>query len=121
MKVAISSTGGTTKDSLEPRFGRAAGFIIYDLDQEQYEYLDNTANQQASKGAGINAAQNVARAGAKAVISGHVGPKAFDALRSGQIKVFQSQAKSIEEVIADFREGKLPQAEGADSPGHWKG
>jgi predicted Fe-Mo cluster-binding NifX family protein len=121
MKIAISSTGETFQDQLDPRFGRAAGFIVFDLDSGQAEFIDNQGNQQASKGAGIHAAQNVARSGAQVVITGHVGPKAYAALESGGIRVFQSETKSVQEVIDDYRQGRLSQAQGADSPPHWQG
>ena len=121
MKVGISSTGKTFQDQLDPRFGRAAGFIIFDLDSGQSEYLDNQGNQEASKGAGIHSAQNVVQAGADAVITGHIGPKAFAALDSGGVKVFQSEVKSVQEVIDDFRQGNLTQAHNPDRPGHWQG
>ena len=121
MKVAISSTGANLQDKLDPRFGRAAGFVVYDLDSGQTEFIDNQGNQQASKGAGIHAAQSVARAGAEAVITGHIGPKAYSALESGNIQVYQSESKSVHEVVEDFRQGRLGQAQGADSAPHWQG
>ncbi|MCF8085543.1 MAG: NifB/NifX family molybdenum-iron cluster-binding protein [Desulfohalobiaceae bacterium] len=121
MKVAISSTGGTFQDQLDPRFGRAAGFIIFDLSSSQAEFIDNQGNQQASKGAGIHAAQNVARAGAEAVITGHIGPKAYAALESGKIEVYHSETKTVREVVEDFRQGRLSRAQGADSAPHWQG
>jgi len=121
MKVAISSTGKTFQNQLDPRFGRAAGFIILDLSSGEAEFLDNQGNQQASKGAGIHAAQNVSRAGADAVITGHVGPKAYAALESGKIDVYHSDTKSVQEVIEDFRQGRLDRAQGADSSPHWQG
>jgi predicted Fe-Mo cluster-binding NifX family protein len=120
MKVAISSTGKAFQDQLDPRFGRAAGFILFDTETGHSEFIDNQGNQQASKGAGIHAAQNVVRAGAEAVISGHIGPKAYAALESGGIRVFQSETKTVQEVIEDFRQGRLSQAQGADSPPHWQ-
>jgi len=76
MKIAISSQGDDLSATLDPRFGRASGFIIYDLDTDQYEYISNAENAQAPQGAGGQAAQTVARSGAQAVISGHIGPKA---------------------------------------------
>ena len=121
MKVAISSTGETFQHQLDPRFGRAAGFIVFDTETGHSEYIDNLGNQQASKGAGIHAAQNVVRAGAEAIISGHIGPKAYAALESGNVKVFQSEVKNIQDVIEDFRQGHLTQVDSPDRPGHWEG
>ena len=40
MKIALSSEGNLLEDNLDMRFGRAKGFIIYDLDNNEYEYID---------------------------------------------------------------------------------
>ena len=45
-------------------------------------YLDNGSSQVLAQGAGIETAQRVADAGAEAVLSGYVGPKAFEALKA---------------------------------------
>jgi predicted Fe-Mo cluster-binding NifX family protein len=90
IKIAICSEGPGLDDLLDPRFGRAAGFIIIDPDSMQFEYLDNGASQAASHGAGIQAAEIVARAGVKAVLTGFVGPKAFKVLQAAGIKIGQN-------------------------------
>jgi predicted Fe-Mo cluster-binding NifX family protein len=63
----------------------------------------------------------VASAGAEAVITGHVGPKAYAALQSGNIDIYQSETKSVQDVLEDFRQGRLARAQAADSPPHWQG
>jgi predicted Fe-Mo cluster-binding NifX family protein len=119
MKIAVSTAGTTLSDALDPRFGRASGFIVYDLESGAYEHLSNRQNLQAPQGAGIQTAQNVASAGAQAVITGHVGPKAYSALQAGGIGVYLSRAGTVEEAVQAFREGRLAPAQGADKPGHW--
>jgi predicted Fe-Mo cluster-binding NifX family protein len=119
MKIAVSTAGTTLSDALDPRFGRASGFIVYDLDSGSYEHLSNQQNLQAPQGAGIQTAQNVASAGAQAVITGHVGPKAYSALQAGGIRVYLTKAGTVEEAVQAFREGRLAPAQGADKPGHW--
>ena len=53
MKIAISSSGSTLEDTIDLRFGRAAMFIIYDLDHENFTSVDNEQNLNAAQGAGI--------------------------------------------------------------------
>jgi len=36
MKVAISTTGQTLDAPLDPRFGRARNFLVYDLEQKTF-------------------------------------------------------------------------------------
>ena len=119
MKIAVSSQGQEPSSALDPRFGRAAGFIVYDDETGQHEYVSNQQNLQAMQGAGIQTAQNVAQTGAKSVISGHVGPKAFSALRAGGIDIYLSQSGTVQDALDAFKAGKLEKAQDADKPGHW--
>lgn len=119
MKICVTAQG-TDKDSqVDPRFGRAANFIIHDTDTGGFEILDNKQNLQAAQGAGIQAAQKAAGSGAKAVITGHVGPKAFSALQAAGIEIFIGARGTVAEAIAAYKEGKLEKAAGADVEGHW--
>ncbi len=119
MKIAISCQGRNLDDQLDPRFGRAQGFIIYDNENSSHEYVDNYQNLSAAQGAGIQSAQNVAATGATAVITGHVGPKAFTALSRGNIDVYLCNGGTVSEALESFKEGKLQQTNEADKPGHW--
>ncbi|MDZ7759055.1 MAG: NifB/NifX family molybdenum-iron cluster-binding protein [Desulfovermiculus sp.] len=119
MKIAVSSQGQDLNSALDPRFGRAAGFIVYDNESGAYEYVSNHQNLQAMQGAGIQTAQNVAQTGVKAVISGHVGPKAFSALQAGGIDIYLSQSGTVQEALDALKAGKLEKTQDADKPGHW--
>ncbi|CCO22576.1 NifB/NifX family molybdenum-iron cluster-binding protein [Maridesulfovibrio hydrothermalis] len=119
MKIAISCEGNDLNCQIDPRFGRAKGFLICDIDAGTHEFVDNTQNLNAAQGAGIQSAQNVAATGAKAVITGHVGPKAFTALEKGNIQVHLIGGGTVAEAIEAFKAGKLDAADGADKPAHW--
>lgn len=119
MKIAVSSSGPDLNGTMDPRFGRAAGFIIYDTESGDHEYVDNAQNLTLPQGAGIQAAQNVAATGAGAVITGHVGPKAYKALSHGGIGVYLGPGGDVLGLIDAYREGKLEAASGPDKEGHW--
>ena len=87
MKVVITSQGSEFSSPVAPRFGRAKNFLIVDTDTDEFSVHDNTQNLNAPQGAGIQAGRAVVEAGASALITGHVGPKAFTTLplRSGQV------------------------------------
>jgi len=119
MIIAISSQGESLDAALDPRFGRCKGFIIFDPSGEPTRFISNEQNLNAPQGAGIQTAQNVAQSGAEAVITGHIGPKAFRALQAGGIQVYLTQAATVQEAIEAYREGRLQASEGADKPGHW--
>ena len=87
MKLAFTTLGEKLDSTLDPSFGRARNFLVYDLQTQSIEIISNTKNLEAAQGAGIQAAQTIAKAGAHALITGHCGPKAFRALEAAGIKV----------------------------------
>lgn len=119
MKIAFTASGEGLSSPLDFRFGRAPKFIIYDLDQNTFEVIDNRQNLNAAQGAGIQSAQTVARTGATAVVTGHCGPKAFRVLQAAGVKIFNASAATVAEALEQYRAGKLTEANGADVEGHW--
>lgn len=119
MKIAFSTSGNTLDAPLDTRFGRAERFLIYDLDSESFEMVDNQQNLNASQGAGIQSAETVARKGAKALITGHCGPKAYRVLQAAGIKIYTSAVATVNDALEQYRSGKLVEAKSADVEGHW--
>ncbi len=111
-KIAISSEGPTLDDLVDPRFGRAGGFVLVDLDTMQTSYLDNGASQARSQGAGIQAAQVVAQAGATVVLTGFVGPKAFQALQAVGVQVGQDLENiTVRQALERYQAGQVTMAQ----------
>jgi predicted Fe-Mo cluster-binding NifX family protein len=119
MKIALTTTGQSLDAPFESRFGRAPRFIVVDLEQDSYTVVDNQQSLEAAQGAGIQAAQTVARLGVEALVSGHCGPKAFRVLQAAGITVFTCAAATVAEALQQYRAGKLVPAQNADVQGHW--
>lgn len=119
MKIAITSKENSLKSCIDTRFGRANGFIIYDLGTEKHHYIENSQNFSASQGAGIQAAQTVINSSIDAVITGHCGPKAFRVLTEAGVKIFLAPEDTILNVIEKFKNDELKQAITSDVEGHW--
>ena len=117
MKIAFSTSGESLEAPLDSRFGRAPNFLVYDLDSGQARVVDNGVSRASSQGAGIQAADSVARAGAGAVVTGHCGPKAFQVLHAAGIKVFSCHAATVGEALDQYRSGALVEQSGADVAG----
>ncbi len=116
--VAISSEGPDLGDAVDPRFGRAGGFVLAefadgDLAKEPaISYLDNGDAQIMATGAGIATTEHLANAGVATVLSGFVGPKAFEALEAAGIAVVQNMDnQTVGEALKLFREGKCSLAD----------
>jgi predicted Fe-Mo cluster-binding NifX family protein len=114
-KIAVTSEGPTLDDQVDPRFGRAAGFVLVDLDTMQTEYIDNGRSQVMAQGAGIQAAQIIAKAGAAWVLTGYVGPKAFQVLAAAGVKVGQNlEELTVRQAVERFKNGDIPTAQTAN-------
>lgn len=116
--IAITSEGPTLEDLIDPRFGRAGGFIVIDPVSMKFEYVPNGEAQVRAQGAGIQAAETVARKGVSAVLTGYVGPKAFQALTAAGIKVAQDLENiTVREAIDRYNKGAVTWAQMADAKG----
>lgn len=122
-KIAVSSEGPGLEDRLDPRFGRAAGFVIVDTGTGSHDYLDNGSAQVLAQGAGIQAAESMAHAGVSTLLTGYVGPKAFKALQAAGIQVIQDlEGLTVGEAVERFRKGGLMPAEASNrDPGSGAG
>ncbi len=121
LKIVITVTRDDWDAPVDERFGRAAGFAVVELDDGKRNllYLPNAQNRQAAQGAGIQAAETVANTGAKVLLTGHVGPKAFRALKAAGIVMFTGIKGTVEDALRDYAAGKLAEAKDADVEGHW--
>ncbi len=119
MKIAVTTSGTDLNAPFEARFGRAACFLIYDLEQSAFEIIDNQANAQAARGAGIQAAQSVCQRGAQVLLTGHCGPKAWDVLQAAGVEVFNIEATTVANALEQYNNGSLTPAGGANVQGHW--
>ncbi|MHC1742832.1 MAG: NifB/NifX family molybdenum-iron cluster-binding protein [Syntrophobacteraceae bacterium] len=117
-KIAITSEGPSLEDRVDPRFGRAAGFLVVDLESMNTEYIDNGQSQVMAQGAGIQATELVARAGVSWLLTGFVGPKAFRALSAAGIKVGQNlEGLTVREVVERFKGGEIDTAQAPNREG----
>jgi predicted Fe-Mo cluster-binding NifX family protein len=118
MRIAVTCMGRTLDSPVDPRFGRAAGFIIWETESKEFQAVDNSANLNASEGAGIQAAQALAGMKPDVVLTGHCGPRAFRALRAAGIQVVTGAQGTVATVLEDFSSGRLKPSESPDVEGH---
>ena len=118
MKVAVSAQGPGLESQVDPRFGRAAYFVIYDTANQNFESFSNAVNSSAAHGAGIQTAQWVAQQSVGVVVSGNMGPKAFQALNAAGIKMIAWDKGTVEEAIELVRKGELQPLDAANARGH---
>ncbi len=116
MKLGISSSGADISSLLDLRFGRCSYFLIHDTDTKENVIIENPA-KNASGGAGTAAAQEMINQDVEAIITGNMGPNAFNVFGNSDIKVFRCAGVPITTAIQLFLESKLEQISAA-GPAH---
>lgn len=120
MLIAVSANNSNEDSPFEPRFGRAAGFVIFDSETGESRFVDNSANAQAPGGAGLQTAQLLANQGVTVAISGTFGPMAEQALLAGHIEMISATSGTVRELaenyVAEFGGDGQPVADMKRSP-----
>ncbi|MCU0666959.1 MAG: NifB/NifX family molybdenum-iron cluster-binding protein [Candidatus Omnitrophica bacterium] len=110
MKICITSEGKTLESMVDPRFGRCQNFIFFDTDSGSFEACENS-NSQFQGGAGIQSGQFVVSKGAKAVLTGNIGPNAHQVLSAAGISIFTAVSGTVKEAIGGYKNGKYKLAD----------
>ena len=118
MKICVSASADSLDAQLDPRFGRCPYFVIVDSETMKFEAIPNIA-AGAMSGAGIQAAQTVASKGVKVVVTGNVGPNAFQALSTAGIKIVVGAFGTVREAVEKYKRGELREARTSTVRGHF--
>ena len=123
MTICITARGEGLNAEVDPTFGRAAYFLFIDPEAVTPETLitETVRNVPGAHGAGVQAAQTVAAKKASAVITGSVGPNAYQGLSAAGIKIYTGAKGTIKEALEDYRAGRLTDATGATGARHGGG
>lgn len=111
MKVCVTSEGKTLESKVDPRFGRCRYFIIADSETLEFEAVTNP-NLDATGGAGVQSGQLMSSKGVKAVITGNVGPNAYQTLTAGGVEIFTGASGTVREAVEKYKKGELESASG---------
>jgi predicted Fe-Mo cluster-binding NifX family protein len=109
--ICITSEGNTLDSKVDPRFGRCQNFIFFDTDTGKFEAQENVSSQFQG-GAGIQSAQFVSSKGAGAVLTGNVGPNAFETLNKAGIEIYTNVSGTVKEAVEAYKSGKLKTTQG---------
>lgn len=106
MKICITAQGNNLEAQVDPRFGRCQYFLIVDPDTLEFEAIENP-NIEAMGGAGIQSGQFMASKEVKAVLTGNVGPNAFNTLKAAGMDVISGVVGTVKEAVEKYKKGEL--------------
>jgi predicted Fe-Mo cluster-binding NifX family protein len=112
MKIVVTANGSNLDAPVSPVFGRCSFFIFVETETMSFEAVPNPA-MSARGGAGIQAAQLVVDRGAKAALSGNVGPNASDVLRAAHVPIYLIGEGTVRQLVEEYKAGRLEPASAA--------
>lgn len=117
MKLVVTANGKGLDAPTSPFFGRCPWYVLVETETLECETIANPA-QSAAGGAGIQAAQYLVAQGAQAILSGNVGPNAFQVLSAAGIPVYLCAEGTVRQAVEGFQAGQLESANAPTAPSH---
>ena len=117
MKIAISATGQDKECLMDRRFGRCNYFQIFNTESGDYKAISNDG-ASSSGGAGIAAASQVIEEKVSVIITGNLGPNAYELIEKADIKAYSCEEIPIYKTIEMFHMNKLPEINMAGNAHH---
>lgn len=111
MRIGVSATGRDLNARVDGRFGRCPWFLLVDSDSLEFEAVENR-HAEEGMGAGMGAARDLIDGRVEAVISGQVGPKAYEVLKAVNIDIFLAPGSiTVKDALERVKRGELRKME----------
>lgn len=117
MRIAVTSTGEGLDSEVDPRFGRAAFFLIGDTETMEFAAVEN--ENAAGGAAGIGSAKCVIDEDVEAVLTGNCGPNAQRTLEAAGVKLYTGVTGTVTEAVEQFKKGDFAAADGPNVQSHF--
>ena len=118
MKICVSASSGSLDATVDSRFGRCPYFVMVNSETMKFDVVANESSN-AVHGAGIQAAQTVVNMGVKVVLTGNVGPNAFNVLSATGIKIVTGASGSVRDSVEKYKKGELQEVSNPTVGGHF--
>jgi predicted Fe-Mo cluster-binding NifX family protein len=102
--IGLTAKGPGLESEIDPNFGRASYFLIYNPDSGQIESFENP-NREASQGAGIQSARFFTDRKIDVLLTGEVGPNAETVLKSAGIQIITGIRGHVGKAINSILKG----------------
>lgn len=107
MKIAIALEENKYESQVDKRFGRAAYFLIIDIETKKYKIVENEAKNEVS-GAGLKVIRNLIAWKVDEIVAEEVGPKAVMLIKELEIPIYKlGNINKVEEVLKAYNQKNL--------------
>jgi predicted Fe-Mo cluster-binding NifX family protein len=106
MKIAISTAGKNIDSLLDVRFGRCEYFQIHNSENDEVIVIENKG-VVSSGGAGIVAAQQLIDENVDMIVTGNLGPNAFELIEKAEIKAYKCGNIPVKSVLEKLKANEL--------------
>ena len=118
MKIAVTATGPSLEDQVEPRFGRTPYYLFIDTETMEFEALRNP-NASSGGGVGIQSAQLMSDRNVQYVLTGNCGPNAAQVFEAAGIHVIVGLSGKIRNAVEKFKSGAFSPSKNANVESHF--
>lgn len=106
MKIAVSAYTNKEDSLLDLRFGRCEYFQVFDSESLKSTAIKNKG-ADCSGGAGIVASQQLVDEKVDVVITGNIGPNAFEIMEKAEIKTYKCDSLEMLKVVEKYNKKEL--------------
>ena len=106
MKIAIPVEQNQIQTIISASFGRAPFYLIHNTENNQNEFIDNSA-LLSQGGAGVKAAQILLDQNVDVLIAPRCGENAALLLREGGVSLYKNNSEQPEKLIESFKQSQL--------------
>ncbi len=109
MKILFTAKSSSWDSEIDPRFGRAEMFVLYDEESDTLKSFSNDEAKEKAHGVGLQSAKKVLDMGSDVIITGNgAGEKALEILNRSDTKIFVGAGDmNLKEAYEAYKNGEL--------------
>ncbi len=109
VRTAVATQGGGLDDQVSQVFGRCQTYTFVDVEGGEIQGSEVKQNQydNATGGAGIQAAGFIANQGADVVIAGNFGPNVASVFKQSGVEMVMASGMMVREAVQSYLDGNL--------------